>query len=276
MQVDRLYVAGDRLVAIGQNREIAVMDARFGDDLRTPAASLPTPDRVTVAGDTLVIAAGRTVLGLSVESLEHRWDRSCTSAVADWFVLPERGWLVYRELASDQWTAIDAASGRLELTAEIAGLGKVTAAASVGEQLLVAGVVDDASERRGARAKLVAVNIESGRVAWRRDFVNVPPLNLTQLAAHPQFIPILTVGGSLSAPAFMPGRNEESPDLGIELLDRHSGAPVGERVEISKGFAGVRDVSRAYMLATSSRIIVAAGGRLLAYGTPGLGVGHGK
>ena len=270
LRVQRLFLTGNHLVVIGQNREIIVLNARFGDEIRRPPPTLPTPDWVTVVGDTVILASGRSLLGLSARALEHRWNRSCDSAVAGWFAIPGQNWIAYRELVSDKWTVIDAVSGREKFIAEIPSMIEVSAAAVVGQRLLVAGVPGNINvERRSRRAVLAAIDVESGRSVWRKESASIVPVNLTQLIAHPRYIPILTAGGS-------DWWDDDSPDLGIELLDRRTGERVGKRIAITKGFANGRDAAQAYMLVTPSRMIVAAGGRLAAYGTSRLGSSGGN
>ncbi|MCH7871168.1 MAG: PQQ-binding-like beta-propeller repeat protein, partial [Planctomycetes bacterium] len=180
LRVERLYVSGDQLVVVGQNREIVVLDGQYGDDLRVTPVEIRTPERVTVMGDTIVLATGRALVGLSAETLEPRWNRSCASTVTGWFALPERNWLAYRELAADKWTVIDAATGREQFEADIPVSDEVTAAAVVGGQLLVAGLgVRKNAERNAAIVSLFAIDIESGRVVWGRASGNILPINTT-------------------------------------------------------------------------------------------------
>ncbi|HUU97393.1 MAG TPA: hypothetical protein VM487_16785, partial [Phycisphaerae bacterium] len=102
---------------------------------------------------------------------------------------------------------------------------------------------------------------------WARSLETTVKLNQTQLAAHPDFIPVLLLRTD--------GRPSDVIDLSslaIQLLDKRSGRPL-EPVPIGRHFQSTDAWCNVYMLATSTRMVVQAGGNVVAFGNSPLGRG---
>jgi outer membrane protein assembly factor BamB len=275
---------GEQLVIVSDDQRVWVLDTTFGRRLREvgtggPAASgtasieagQATPRRIDVVGDTIVIWGSESVVGIDGERLVEVWRQAC-GPVADTVVVEAAlaealgslagsvGWIAYRVEGELEWHLLDAVGGGLVFEAGLGEYDALTAVVVDSARILVAGRVarpEDEGELRAVRVS--AFDPTDGTRLWSHDFPTTVAVNSTQLAAHPDLIPILLagVGGAATGEAELPA---------IQLVNKHDGE-LGQPLSIKGDYRPVVEAScEMYMLVTPTRMIVQAGGNLLAYG----------
>lgn len=275
--IERLYLmkaaATDRqLVIVGDNQRIWVTDAAYGRNLRCIETGIATPRRVDVVGETIVVWGLDSAAGIGAGTFQQLWSKAYPPIV-DTVVVVEaarvevRGpagrappWIAYRAHGELEWHLLDVVRGEPVFEASLGEFDALTAIVADSERLYVAGRVghpEDEGELRTVRVR--AFDPADGKRLWSRDFSTTVAVNPTQLAAHPDMIPILLagVGGVASREADLPA---------IQLVNKRDGE-LGEPLSIKADYRPVVEATcEMYMLATPTRMIVQAGGNLIAYG----------
>ena len=276
LRIEQLALAGDRLVVVGEERQVWLLDALRGREVGVPPIESLTPRDVNVTAGTLLVWGDELAAGFDVGSLERLWLRPLRAARGG---VPVHGrpWIAYAERGGERWQMIDVRSGLEVIPGGIGELGDVTALAESGNALLVAGRVVAQPEGGGPDlVRLAAFSLPDGAhvtaaagprglesaARWRLEVPTRVPVNLTQLVGHPQFIPLL-----LDRPQGDPAEAKAYPAL--QLVRKADGTllarrPIGEDLRRSEAECDM------YLLCTPTRIIVQAYETLLAYGCSGL------
>jgi outer membrane protein assembly factor BamB len=270
LRVERLLLAerdvasgqsAARVIIVDQAGTIAALDAATGSRLDTLPLLGGTARAASVVSDTLVVWTEMSVAGFDPRTLEQRWARPSRAAAAC-RVVAGSSWVAYRLRGQDDWQLLDARAGQPVFTSGLGPLGaEITAAAVVGEQIILAGRDSAADGYEVPVVRLAAFDRAHGRRRWQHELRTAAAANLTQLSAHPDVIPLLEARpvGALSAePA-------EYDTLALRLIDRQTGE-LGPAIDIAQDFRSGRGVCGPSLLATPSRLIVQANGTLAAYG----------
>jgi len=256
VRIDRLYLCDDRLVIVGDEKEVWIVDAVFGRGLRRVESRVGVARRIDVVGETIVVWGAGAVVGIGSGTLEEAWARRCV-LVEDTVVVVGRPWIAYRGGGEREWRLLDVSNGEDVFDGSLGAFEAIWAVVVDGERVLAAGLVD----RGEGVARVMAVDTRDGAPRWSRDFRTGAEVNATQLAGHPDIIPIL-----LAAVDERHGAAEEVPLPAIQLVDKRDGA-LGERFSIREDCRPVVEgACEMYMLVTPTRMIVQAGGNLVAYG----------
>jgi len=260
------YGAGT-IVLESKDRQVVGFDATTGARVRRLPTELGTPRAIEVVADTLVVWGDDWVAGVDPQTFEPRWRRPCDS-VAGRFAVARCGWIAWQSATTAEcgrpareWFLLNVRDGKRVYDQGLADLGEITAIVAEGDTLLVAGWAGG-DEEAGVPAvvHLAALDLDDGRPRWARSIETTVKLNQTQLAAHPEFIPLLLLRTD--------GRPSDVIDLSslaIQLLDKRSGRPL-EPVPIGRHFQSTDAWCNVYMLATPTRMIVQAGGNVVAFG----------
>jgi outer membrane protein assembly factor BamB len=256
---------GGTIVVESEEQQVVAFDAATGARVRRLPTELGTPRTIEVVADTLVVWGDDWVAGVDPQTFEPRW-RQPGEPVSGKFAVAQRGWIAYQSAATREWFLMNVRDGKLVYEKGLSDLGEITAVVAEGDTLLVAGWVAG-DEEAGVRdvVHLAALDLGDGRPRWARSIETTVRLNQTQLATHPDFIPVLLLRTD--------GRPSEVIDLSslaIQLLDKRSGRPL-EPVPIGRHFQSTEAWCNVYMLATPTRMIVQAGGNVVAFGNSPLG-----
>ncbi|MFQ5805162.1 MAG: PQQ-binding-like beta-propeller repeat protein [Phycisphaerae bacterium] len=259
--IDRLHLSDEQLVIVSDDRRIWVTDATFGRHLRRVETGTPAPRRIDVVGDTIVVWGPESVRGLASDTLREIWTRPCPP-VDDSVTVPARPWLAYRTRGELEWHLLDVRRGEPVFDTSLGVFDGISAIVAGADRLFVAGHADRPGGDEEARvARLIALDPVDGTGHWSRDFATPVAVNPTQLAAHPEYIPVLLAGSAERRDG-----SGESDLPAIQLINKRDGE-LGERVSIKEDYRPVVEAScDMYMLATPTRMIVQAGGNLIAYG----------
>jgi len=253
------------IVVESDEQQVVAFDATTGARLRCLPTELGTPRAIDVIADTLLVWGDDWVAGLDPYTFEPRWRRPCHS-VAGRFPVAQRGWIAWQSATTRDWFLLNVRDGKRVYDKGLGDLGEITAMIAEGDTLLVASWVGG-DEEAGVRdvVHLAALDLADGLLQWARSIETTVKLNQTQLAAHPDFIPVLLLKTD--------GRPSDVIDLSslaIQLLDKRSGRPL-EPVPIGRHFQSTDAWCNVYMLATPTRMIVQAGGNVVAFGNSPLG-----
>ncbi len=259
LNVRRLDAVGNHLLLIGEDRRVWVIDARDGRHLRPVDTGPTTPRRVDVVADMLIVWGADHVVGIDARTLERVWGRAC-SAVVDTTPAAGQPWLAYRTRDSDNWRMFDVRSGKAVAGGTLGEFSAVTAIVAGGERIFVGGRVgwrDD--QNRNVVSRIVTLDAHNGNMLWSREFCTGVTINATQLAANPRLIPVL-----LASAAEEQASDVETP--AIQLVDKATGR-LHDPLPIGDDFRRLTEATCEMMLiATPARVIVQAGGNLIAYG----------
>jgi len=276
MSVARLHItapadpghyAAATIVVESDEQQVVAFDATTGARLRRLPTELGTPRAIDLTADTLLVWGDDWVAGLDPHTFEPRWRRPCDS-VGGRFAVAQRGWIAWQSATTRDWFLLNVRDGKRVYDKGLGDLGEITAILTDAGTLLVASWVGG-DEEAGVPdvVHLAALDLGDGRPRWARSIESTVKLNGTQLAAHPDFIPLLLLKTD--------GRPSDVIDLSslaIQLLDKRSGRPL-EPVPIGRHFESTDAWCNVYMLATPTRMIVQAGGNVVAFGNSPLGRG---
>jgi hypothetical protein len=263
-------VAAERLVIVGEDQRVWVTDVTFGRPLRRVETGVAAPQRVEVVGGTVVVWGLESAVGIDAGTLEPLW-RQAAAPIVDTAVVqvaPAAGggaaagtprWIATRAHGRSEWRLLDARTGQPVFEVALGEFDAVSAAVVDSERLLIAGWSGPPGEEgTQRRVFLSALGLSAGERLWSREFPAAVALNATQLAAHPALIPVLSGGAGGGSTA------DESP--AIRLVRKRDGE-LGEALSIQADFRpAVEATCEMYMLVTPTRMIVQAGGNLIAYG----------
>lgn len=254
--------AGGRLLVVSDTLDIFSMDARYGDDLRRYDAAQATPRAVRGIGELVLIFSEQGVGGYDPATFQPRWFTAGDgfSAVCQ---ISGRDWVGLRARTGGPWRLLDARTGAPAIARELADVPDepVTAAYCDGRQLLLATHRQSYGEGTVRHtATVLAFDAADGALRWQRPVQTFVPINVTQLAAHVEYVPVLILNGSEGT--------SDRPDLStlaIRLVRKEDGEALDSRA-ISREFAGRREPGDVYLLVTPTRMIVQAASCLAAYG----------
>jgi len=260
--IDRLHRCGDRLVIVSEDRRVWVADATFGTGFEQVPTELITPERIDVVGETIVVWGREFVAGISSGTLERLWVRPGVPVGAT-ATVPGRTWIAHRTRDGRKWHLLDVRTGKRVFDAPLGDFEQVSAVLVRDERLLVAGLPGPLVEGGEPSAtRLAALDVEDGTPLWSRDFETRIPINVTQLAAHPDYIPVL-----LAQPRGRDMEEDSGDVLALQLVSRADGTPAGDPLRIGGDFRrNAEPYCEMYMLAAPTRMIVQASGNLVAYG----------
>ncbi|MBU0638640.1 MAG: PQQ-like beta-propeller repeat protein, partial [Planctomycetes bacterium] len=260
----------ERLVIVCDDQRVWVIDATFGRRLQRVETGVAAPQRVDVVGGTIVVWGLESVVGIDIGTLNQVWQQACAPVVDTVVVEAARAeargssdyaypWVAYRAHGRPEWHLLDARGGQPVSETSLGEFDVVSAIVVDSDRLFVVGLASPPGDEVEQRlVRLTAFDQAASERLWSRDFSTAVEVNATQLAAHPDVIPILLVsGGGVSAGAELPA---------IQLVSKHDGEP-GEPLSIKTDFRPVVEATcEMYMLVTPTRMIVQAGGNLIAYG----------
>jgi outer membrane protein assembly factor BamB len=276
MRVARLHVtapvdagryAAATIVVESDEQQVVAFDAATGGRLRRLPTELGTPRAIEVVANTLVVWGDEWVAGIDPDTFEPRWRSPCDS-VGGRLPVPERGWIAWQSVTTGEWFLLNVRDGKRVYDKGLSDLGEITAILTDADTLLLASWVGG-DEETGVPdvVHLAALDLGDGRLRWARSIESTVRLNGTQLAAHPDFIPLLLLKTDRR-----PSDVIDLSSLAIQLLDKRSGRPL-EPVPIGRHFRTTDAWCNVYMLATPTRMIVQAGGNVVAFGNSPLGRG---
>jgi hypothetical protein len=259
-------------VIVSDDQRIWVTDATFGQQLQRVETRVATPRHVDVVGETIVVWGSESVEGISSETLTQIWSQAA-APIANTIVIEAaralrvgassdqaRRWVAFRFEGESEWRLLNVADGQAVFEVTLGEFDELTALVVDSERLLLAGwVAGRENEGERHQIRLSAFDLRDGTPLWSRDFSTAVAVNATQLAAHPELIPVLLagVGGEAVAETELPA---------IQLVNKRDGQP-GEPFSIKADYRPVVEATcEMYMLVTPTRMIVQAGGNLLAYG----------
>ncbi len=148
--------------------------------------------------------------------------------------------------AAGGWLVLRASDGRLLAEGILPGITKLNAAYARQGALLMTGAAESGDENDGV--VLACVDLLQGAVAWQTRIETRIPINVSQLAAHAELIPLLI----LRSTAERDGVDPQS--LALQFIDRRDGA-VRETTPLV-GFFSERTAGGIALLATPARILV--------------------
>jgi hypothetical protein len=278
---ERGTAGGDRLVIVTDDQQVWVTEATFGRRLQRIETGIATPRRIDVVGDTIVVWGPESVVGMTVQSLQKAWERACPPVADTAKVETTRvgiegrsgsgadtacAWLAYRVVGEREWRLLDVRRGAPVFDTSLGVLDTVSAIVADGDRLLAAGAVGSSDGEGGAAARVIAIDLAEGVRQWSCDIPTRLAVNATQLAAHPEVIPVLVAGGDAGGDASEELEWSGAPLPAICLVSKRDGRP-GEPFSIRDDYRReIEETCEMYMLATPTRMVVQVGGNLIAYG----------
>ena len=259
--IDRLYLAGERLVVVGENREVWIFDAATGAQRESLPVALPTPRRIDVIGGMLVAWLDRSAVGFDLATMRQRWTKDLQSE-AEPVPVANRPWIAYRQAGATGWGVLDATGGAALFERTLDGVDAINALAVSGDLLLVAAQKEvDGDGQTVIEAQVAAFGASDGAPRWARSVRTRAAVNVTQLAGHPQFVPVLIdlrSGGSMD--------EDNDGSMAIQLISKRDGS-LSEARSIDDDFTASGEAEcDVYMFVTPTRMIVQAGQNLIGYG----------
>ena len=261
VRVRQLFLAGERLVVVGQDDTVLSLDATFGDQLRVFPSTWGTARAVTTIGNQVVLAGDEALSAFNPETWERIWTRPA-HGVAAWTAATGAPWLAYRDRRGGEWSLLDARTGQAVFAQGLGDLGESAVVALDDRQVLAAGM----SPKAGApdampTVRIAAFDAADGRLRWTCEIQTLARVNATQLLAHPEVIPVL-----VAADPYEFSEGTDYRTLRLVAVDKETGQ-ISEPISIEADFEHGAGTCAAYVLATPSRIIVQANGTLVAYGS---------
>jgi outer membrane protein assembly factor BamB len=259
LTIRRVRVAGRSVVAIADDFQAVAVSVADGSRIRRLPPRYAALRACDVIGESLLLWDDESVAACEVEDLSLRWTMACRG-VRSYLRVAGREWVAWRVRGSSAWTVCDVRTGEPALARTIDDVGDVTAMVVRDDVLYVAGRVTVSDEDSPTRAVLLAAHqVPDGVRLWHQRIETGVDVNATQLAAHPEYIPLLRLG---------PMSEGELPDLtsmALELVERSSGRRL-EPTPIGRDFKNREHLCGPYLLATPARMIVQGNGCLAAYG----------
>lgn len=263
--VRRIRSAGDTLLVFTDDGRIFALDAAYGTRLATfPTGSFARARGADVIGDVLVVWGEDFVAGLDARSFDVRWQEQVDAAFCA--AVPEKGWLLHRGADQSVYTLRDGRSGQVLHQIDLGWPADITAAHVEGDLLYVAARLrSEFLPVERLAIQLCAFDLAHDRLEWNTTIPTLVDVNVTQLASHPDYIPVLLLDSG--------DRRRDEPDIGtlaLQLVDKRDGQRL-EPEPISRHFRATAAGCYVYVLATPTRIIVQAAGNLVAFGNSPLG-----
>lgn len=265
--IDRIEGAGDAVLVLSQSGELVALRARDGAVMTTLMGTGPPVSGMRMVGETLLLWGEGFLAGHDPATLSRRWARDCPGRPYG-VVEDQGGRFAYRLAGEFDWTLLDGRDGKPLLDEPLGPFDRITALATQGSQLLVAGQVgEDPVNQTPLLARIRAFDLAGRRNVWTRDIRTQVAVNATQLLCHPRYVPLLIYhGGEERTPA---------PDVALPailLLDKDTGVegPVRSIADDAR-LSDSASVCEMVLLATPTRMIVQCSGTLLGYGDSGLG-----
>lgn len=274
-RVKRLWLGGERVIIATAERELLTVEGASGGDLRQcPAGTsawrgmevVGTSERRSGAGATVVVWSGEQIAGLDAATLAPLWsvkDRT----IGAWMVASGSEGaaapvLLYRNPRDGRWAALDVRRGAHLFEAALSNVDVVSAVGIEGGICLVAGAAGLEGEAAGPKF-LAAFDLEEGKLLWSTALETLAEINVTQLLAHPEYIPVVLVRAR-------PGQQApEAQSMELVFVRKREGTVIDQpRGEIGRFFAGAAVGGPVTVLATTGRILVQGFGQLVAFGGP--------
>lgn len=254
-----MHCVSDLLVVESDDGQVWLMSATFGDSLRRLPGEFSALRGVDVVGDVLVCFAEGMAAAIEPRTLEVRWMVSL-AAVDRRCIVADRPWIVIHQRDHSDWDVMDATSGRFVLTGITAVNGRVVAAASYGENLLIAShAAEDPEIRSLPTTRVASLALADGSVQWSAAVKSSTPPNETQLKGHPELLPLLIDRLDPLDRAF----RVDTPVVALISKSDGSQAPA---IQIQPEYDPAETHCAPYLLVTPSRIIVQISGNLIAFG----------
>ena len=200
IRVERILLAGQRLIIVGRDGDVLSIDALYGDEWRVLSPVGGSPRAVAVAGDGLVVWTEDRVGGYDAATFTCRWMRA-SRGMEDWTQVSGSDWVAFRERGEKDWRLVDARTGDPVFPGGLGSIGtKVTAAVLDGGRLLTAGFERRTASGDGAALVTLTAFKPDGQRAWQREIKSLIRVNETQLRASPDLIPVLVGAANTSIP----------------------------------------------------------------------------
>lgn len=262
LRVQRLYCTGDKLMVVGRNGEVQIVDSQFGDPVRRLELPPRSVSAVAPCRGKVVVGTDRSIDAYELDGRGPVWTCRTEGPVGAWLMLEDAGWLLVRIAGRETWQALSVATGSPVLSAPLSDVGDLTSAALVGDNLLVAGSGEEAQRDLMRRVvRLTSIDTLSGAVRWRRKFITDVAVNVSQLAGHPELIPVLVATGAERL------HNEAGRRVPVfvSLVRRDDGETVVQKeLEAFRGEVG--EATSAVVVVAPSRFVVQWGHMVAGYG----------
>ncbi len=278
-RVERLWLAGDRVIIATAERELFTVESSTGGDFRQGPAETSAWRGMEVVGSTeerpgaggagavVVGWSSEHIVGLDAATFAPLWSLK-DHTISRWAVaIPSGGAapsvLLYRNPRHGGWAGLDVRRGAHLFEAALPALDSVSAVAIEDGVCLIAGETGAEGEA-AVRSFLAAFDLEQGgRLLWSTTVETLARINATQLLAHREYIPVVLV---LARPG------SEAPEAGtmeLVFVRKRDGAMVElPQGGIGRFFAGAAAGGPVTVLATTGRILVQGFGQLVAFGGP--------
>jgi outer membrane protein assembly factor BamB/tetratricopeptide (TPR) repeat protein len=266
LRVERLWLAQDRLIIATADHQVLSLDAASGGELRRLPPETSGWRGMEVVGSTLVAWSADLIVGLEAATLSPRWSVKGRTVGAWTAASAAAGTaapvLLYRDPRSAAWSLLDVRTGEHALEAVLPAVDEVTALVVEKGVCLVAGAASPDSQTGGTKL-LAALDQEQGKPLWTTTHETLAGINVTQLAAHPEFIPVVLVRAR---------PDNEAPDaasMELVLVRKRDGTVVDlPQRDIGRFFSSAGPGGAITVLATPTRILVQGFGQLVAFGGP--------
>ena len=258
--VQSLHLCGERLVLIGQQRQILSLDAATGGDPQRFESAVPPRD-AAVASDVLLIRGEEMTRALNPRDFSLVWERS------------SRPGGVWRAFPADGLLALPAGDSGVEIVSvhDGAAIGAapleewldVTVLARDGERVFVAGPLRRPTDEELPGVRMAALQLGRAAPLWQLELPTALAVNRTQLLGHPEYVAVL-----LDPMQGKPSRGNTI--YWLQLIDKRAGAAL-EPLSLLDEYRPGDAVCAPNILLTPTRVVVQVEGTLLAYGQSSLG-----
>jgi hypothetical protein len=276
-RVERLWLAGNRVIIATAERELFTMESSTGGDFRKGPAETSAWRGIEVigsaedrpgAGEAVVVGwSSDQIVGLDAATFAPLWSVK-ERTIGGWAeATMSKGEgppvLLYRNPRHGGWAGLDVRRGAHLFEAALPAVDTVSAAAIEDGVCLVAGESGAEDEAAGRRF-LAALDLEQGgRLLWSTTLETLAGINVTQLLAHPEYIPVVLV---LARPG---SEAPEASTMELVFVRKRDGTVVElPQGGIGRFFAGAAAGGPVTVLATEGRIVVEGFGQLVAFGGP--------
>lgn len=259
--VERLECNAGRLLLLDAEHKLSVLDQTRGVVCETPPMGAVV--NFQICGDVAVLRLDGAMAGLDLQSLKFRWLRPGGPIDAQHVVIG-RPWILQRPALQTGWEIVDVSTGQVLTSAPLEIAGHVTAAVADDHGLLLAAMMGDPETGVTVEVQLAHFSSTDWKPRWTREFRTGAPVNASQLAGHPEFIPLLLLDATSAAAGDLSAAE-------LTLVHREDGASDAPE-SIGRFFEHrASPACRPYLHVTRTAIIAQGNGRLVCFGVSPLG-----